>query len=83
MSVRSFFQRFTNYNRSLVISLLLLNLPACSSLGVEPWQRDVLSRADMQFEGNALSTTFSQQFYYSKEGSSGGQGFAGGGCGCN
>lgn len=58
-------------------------LSSCTSLGVEPWQREVLSRPDMQFGIGGMTDTFSQHFYFSKEASSGGQGFAGGGCGCN
>lgn len=65
------------------ILFLLLTLGGCSSLGVEPWQRDVLSRPDMQFGAQDLTATFAQHFYFSKEASAGGQGFAGGGCGCN
>jgi hypothetical protein len=60
-----------------------LNLSGCSSLGVEPWQRDVLSRPEMQFGNGDLMQQFSSHFYFSKEASSGGSGFAGGGCGCN
>jgi hypothetical protein len=67
----------------LFLLLSLIGLSGCSSLGVEPWQRDVLSQPDMQFGAEGLTNTFSQHFYFSKEASSGGQGFAGGGCGCN
>ena len=63
--------------------LVLLNLSGCNTLGVEAWERDVLSQPDMQFGSVNLTSTFSQHFYFSKEASSGGQGFAGGGCGCN
>lgn len=66
-----------------MIAPLLLSQLGCSSLGVEPWQRDVLSRSDMQFGSNGLDSTLSQHFYFAREASSGGQGFAGGGCGCN
>jgi hypothetical protein len=61
----------------------LLSLGGCSSLGVEPWQREVLSRPEMQFGNGDLMQQFSRHFYFSKEASSGGSGFAGGGCGCN
>lgn len=64
-----------------VMTMLLLS--GCASLGVEPWQRDLLARDGMQFDSGDLNSIFSQHFYFSKEGSSGGQGFAGGGCGCN
>lgn len=67
----------------LFILLIVLSLGACSSLGVEPWERDILSAPDMQFDPAGASSALSQHFYFSKEASSGGQGFAGGGCGCN
>lgn len=67
----------------IVILFLLNGLSGCSSLGVEPWQREILSRPDMQFGSEGLTSTFSQHFYFSKEASAGGQDFAGGGCGCN
>jgi hypothetical protein len=55
----------------------------CSSLGVKPWQRDVLSREDMQLNANSIDEAIDDHLYFSKEASSGGRSFAGGGCGCN
>jgi Domain of unknown function (DUF4266) len=55
----------------------------CTSLGVKPWQRDVLARADMQLGGSPLDAAIDDHLYFSKEASSGGRSFAGGGCGCN
>ena len=55
----------------------------CASLGVKPWQRDLLSRQDMQLSGNAVYDAIDDHLYFSKEASSGGRSFAGGGCGCN
>jgi hypothetical protein len=73
------------FHRLLLWLFLLssLQLSGCSSLGVEPWQRDVLSRPEMQFGNTDLMQQFSRHFYFSKEASSGGSSFAGGGCGCN
>ena len=56
---------------------------ACSSLGVKPWQREVLSRSDMRPDGAALDDAIDNHLYFSKEASSGGRSFGGGGCGCN
>jgi hypothetical protein len=77
--------RGTTLKRAKFLALILpvFSISACSSLGVEPWERDVLSAPDMQFNPAGTSSTLSQHFYFSKEASSGGQGFAGGGCGCN
>jgi hypothetical protein len=55
----------------------------CSSLGVKPWERELLAREDMLMDADALDLAFDEHIYFSKEASSGGQGFAGGGCGCN
>jgi len=56
---------------------------ACSSLGTKPWQRDVLSRSDMRPDGAGLDDAIDNHLYFSKEASSGGRSFGGGGCGCN
>jgi hypothetical protein len=55
----------------------------CVSLGVKPWQRDVLVREDMRLDANPLDAAIDDHMYFSKEASSGGRSFAGGGCGCN
>jgi hypothetical protein len=70
-----------------VSSLLLMCSAAissgCASLGVKPWQRDVLAREEMRLDANALDAAIDDHMYFSKEASSGGRSFAGGGCGCN
>lgn len=55
----------------------------CSSLGVKPWQRDVLAREEMRLDSDPLDAAIDDHMYFSKEASSGGRSFAGGGCGCN
>ena len=50
---------------------------------VEPWDRDILARPDMQIVSDPIETAADEHIYFSKEASSGGQGFGGGGCGCN
>jgi hypothetical protein len=66
-----------------VIALSTVFCSACSSLGVKPWQRELLSRQDMRLDGNGLDDAIDDHVYFSKEASSGGRSFAGGGCGCN
>lgn len=63
--------------------LVTVVLSACSALGVKPWERDVLAREDMQLNANPLDAAIDDHVYFSKEASSGGRSFAGGGCGCN
>jgi hypothetical protein len=66
---------------SLLILAAVAALAGCAN--VKPWEREVLARPDMQPDSNALDTAFDDHIYFSKEGSSGGRGFGGGGCGCN
>lgn len=61
----------------------ILALAGCSGLGVDPWDRDVLARDDMQLVPDPLEAAADDHIYFSKEASSGGRGFGGGGCGCN
>jgi len=74
-----------NYSRinRLALALLTISTSACQSLGVEAWQRDILAQTAMQFQARNQELTSDDHFYFSKEGTSGGRGFAGGGCGCN
>lgn len=65
----------------IIYSIAILG--ACSSLGVKPWERDLLSKPEMQFGFNSMEEGFDDHTYFSKEGSSGGRGFSSGGCGCN
>jgi hypothetical protein len=58
-----------------------MGLAGCAS--VEPWDRDVLARPEMQIVSDPIETAADEHIYFSKEASSGGQGFGGGGCGCN
>jgi hypothetical protein len=69
---------------SLVLGILPVVLVCgCSSVGVKPWQRDVLAREEMQLDADPLDAAIDDHLYFSKEASSGGRSFAGGGCGCN
>jgi Domain of unknown function (DUF4266) len=58
-------------------------MSGCTSLGVKPWQRDVMAREEMQLDADPLDAAIDDHMYFSKEASSGGRSFAGGGCGCN
>ncbi|WP_232787429.1 DUF4266 domain-containing protein [Spongiibacter nanhainus] len=68
------------------LALLLmagLSLSACSSLGVEPWERQNLAKPEMALDSSPLRSALDDHIYFSKEASSGGRSFGGGGCGCN
>ncbi len=61
----------------------ILCTSACSSLGVQPWERDLLAKDSMQLVQDPMDNFYDEHIYFSKEASSGGQGVGGGGCGCN
>lgn len=69
--------------KTLAALTTLLALSGCSSLGVQPWERDVLARPEMSLDADPLDAAIDDHIYFSKEASSGGRGFGGGGCGCN
>lgn len=66
-----------------VLFLMLISLSGCSELGVKPWERDILSKSEMTFGDSSMDAAFDDHIYFSKEASSGGRSFSGGGCGCN
>ena len=69
---------------SLLCAMLgVVLISGCGSLGVKPWQRDVLAREEMQLDSDPPDAAIDDHMYFSKEASSGGRSFAGGGCGCN
>ena len=71
------------FNKRIILILATLTLGACSSMGVEPWERDVLAKEEMQLVSDPIEAATDDHIYFSKEASSGGRGFGGGGCGCN
>ncbi len=73
-------------NRTRIATLALVFLvvgvsTGCASVGVQAWERDLHAREDML--PDELEAGIDDHIYFSKEASSGGRGFAGGGCGCN
>ena len=69
--------------RYIPILLLFTLLTGCA-VEVQPWQKEALaSDAMREDDGNRLQRAFKEHIYFSKEGSRGGQGVGGGGCGCN
>lgn len=62
---------------------VLLVLAGCSSLGVKPWERELLAKPAMQLNASPLEAAADDHTYFSKEAATGGRSFGGGGCGCN
>lgn len=69
--------------KRIVTIILLMMLAGCSSMGVQPWERDLLAKGSMQLNSEYFDNFYDEHIYFSKEASSGGQGIGGGGCGCN
>lgn len=69
--------------RLLALAATLPLLGACSAQPVMPWEKGILSKPAMTFEGDPLDAAFTEHIYFSKEAASGGAGVGGGGCGCN
>jgi Domain of unknown function (DUF4266) len=61
----------------------LSTLTGCATMGVQPWERDLLAEKAMQVDPNPIQSSYDDHIYFSIEGSSGGRTFGGGGCGCN
>lgn len=73
--------------RPVIIILLLLTIglfnAGCSNLGTKPWERQNLAKREMLLISDPVEAATDDHIYFSKEASSGGQSFGGGGCGCN
>lgn len=71
------------YGGRLFLSLALALLLSGCITRVPPWERDLLAEKKMQLISDPMQNEMDEKIYFSKEGSSGGQGIGGGGCGCN
>jgi len=66
-----------------VAGMAISLLSACAITPVEAWDKGHLANTEMTFDADKLEAGFADHTYFSKEGSSGGRGVGGGGCGCN
>ena len=65
-----------NPPKTLALAITIgLTATGCTGLGVEPWQRDVLARDNMQLVTDPVDAALDDHIYFSKEASSGGRGF--------
>lgn len=67
--------------RATIVLTLSILATGCSV--VHPWDRDLLAEKKMQFNPSPMMHAVDNHIYFSKEGSTGGDEFGGGGCGCN
>ena len=77
----------TIFAKAAGVLLALVVLQGLSGCSIEPWvkpyERDRLADPIMALDGDPVSTAYIQHVYEAREGASGGEGAAGGGCGCN
>lgn len=66
-----------------LVGCMVFGLAGCIKLGVKPWDRDLLADPMMEIGSDPLRIAVDDHIYFSKEATSGGRGFGGGGCGCN
>ncbi len=67
--------------RALACVLVLSGLASCAA--VAPQQRAILADPTMQFDSDVKHDTALRHAVENREGSMGGTGVSGGGCGCN
>jgi Domain of unknown function (DUF4266) len=67
----------------LLASIAAAGLGGCASFGAKPWEHDLLAEPAMRMDAYPLQSAVDDHIYFSKEASSGGRSYAGGGCGCN
>jgi hypothetical protein len=70
---------------ALVTLLIVAGLSACSNIEpwVKPYERDRLADPIMFLNADPVSSAYIYHVYEAREGARGGEGTAGGGCGCN
>ncbi len=72
-------------SRIFLTTALLTVLSACSPIEpwVKPYERDRLADPIMALDPDPVSTAYIHHVFEAREGARGGEGSAGGGCGCN
>ncbi|NOX52022.1 MAG: DUF4266 domain-containing protein [Gammaproteobacteria bacterium] len=68
--------------RLMMVALVFFSV-GCAGLGTQAWERQDLAKREMLIISEPLEMEADEHIYFSKEASSGGQSFGGGGCGCN
>ena len=70
--------------RTFAVLALAFWLAGCASYAPpQAWEKQYLAMPEMQFDADRLDAKYMQHIQFSKEGSAGGYGVGGGGCGCN
>ncbi|GAB4109933.1 MAG: hypothetical protein OHK0013_45680 [Sandaracinaceae bacterium] len=67
----------------LVLAVALVTATTIGCVTVAPYQRGLLTRPAMSTDFESSESAFRAHVHDSREGSTGGMGSTGGGCGCN
>lgn len=67
---------------TILMTLALVSILAAGCATVQPWQRGTLADPCMVFDANRDDVSYQTHWQESREGSMGGFGVQGGGCGC-
>ena len=68
---------------ALAVALALSFAATSGCAHVRPWEREDLARIEKQLDGHESSRSYESHMWMVREGSLGGSGQPGGGCGCN
>ena len=73
------------FARFLLVISVLAGTAGCSNFEpwVKPYERDRLADPIMALDMDPVSSSYLMHVYEAREGARGGEGAAGGGCGCN
>ncbi len=75
----------TRISRVFLLLPVIAALSACGPIEpwVKPYERDRLADPIMFLDADPVSSAYTYHVYEAREGARGGEGTAGGGCGCN
>lgn len=65
----------------VAVALPFILLSGCAN--IQPWERENIAKEHMELVSNDLLFEFENHANFSREGTNGGYGLSGGGCGCN
>jgi len=73
------------FSRFVLLGIAMVAVSGCSNIEpwVKPYERDRLADPIMALDTDPVSSAYIQHVYEAREGARGGEGAAGGGCGCN
>ena len=73
------------FSRFVLLAIAMVAVSGCSNIEpwVKPYERNRLADPIMALDTDPVSSAYIQHVYEAREGARGGEGAAGGGCGCN